>query len=103
MLALAVVTTGVFYFVLRALGTANLALSTLSVATSFIASYLTFRRSPCYALGYAANDLVLIAMWVLAALEEPAYAPMIARFAMFFINDAYGFINWRRMSLMQAE
>lgn len=103
MLALAAATTFAFYFVLRALGTAKLALSTLSVTTSFIASYLTFLRSPYYALGYAANDLVLIAMWVLAALEDPAYAPMIACFAMFFINDAYGFFNWRRMSLVQAE
>lgn len=102
MLALAAATTAAFYFVLRALGTANLALSTVSVTTSFIASYLTLLRSPYYALGYAANDLVLIGLWVLAALEEPAYAPMIACFAMFFVNDAYGFINWRRMKLCQA-
>lgn len=103
MLALAAAATFAFYFVLRALGTANLALSTVSVTTSFIASYLTLLRSPYYALGYAANDLVLIGLWVLAALEEPAYAPMIACFAMFFINDAYGFVNWRRMKLRQAE
>lgn len=102
MLALAGATTFAFYFVLRALGTANLALSTVSVATSFIASYLTLLRSPYYALGYAANDLVLIGLWALATLDRSSYAPMIVCFAMFFINDAYGFVNWRRMSLSQA-
>lgn len=103
MLALATAATVASYFVLHALDTANLTLSTVSVTTSFIASYLTFLRSPYYALGYAANDLVLIGLWMLAAFEDPAYAPMIACFAMFFVNDAYGFINWRRMRLSQAE
>ena len=46
----AAVTAG-FYFILRALGTANLLPSTVSVTTSFLAVYLTFRRSPLYALG----------------------------------------------------
>ena len=32
------------------------------VTTSFVASYLTLYRSSYYALGYAANDLVLIAL-----------------------------------------
>ena len=62
----AAVTAG-FYFILRALGTANLLPSTVSVTTSFLAVYLTFHRSPLYALGYAANDVVLIVLWLLAA------------------------------------
>lgn len=51
------VETIVFYFVLKVLNTANLIISTVLVATSFIAIYFTFRRSPLYALGYAANDV----------------------------------------------
>ena len=43
--ALATLVTLVFYFLLKALGTANLGVSTLSVATSFVAAYLTFRRT----------------------------------------------------------
>ena len=54
------VITLVFYFILRAFGTSNLVVSTLSVTTSFIAVYLTARRSPYFALAYAANDIVLI-------------------------------------------
>ena len=94
------VTAG-FYFVLRALGTAQLLFSTISVTTSFLASALTFLRSPYYGLGYAANDLVLIALWVLAAMEDPGCLPMIFCFVMFFINDFYGFLNWRRMEKRQ--
>lgn len=38
--------TVIFYFILKFFGTANLLPSTISVSTSFIAVYLTFRRSP---------------------------------------------------------
>lgn len=98
---LTILVTALFYFILKFFGTANLLPSTLSVTTSFLASYLTFRRSPFYALAYAANDLVLIVLWILAALEDPSYLPMILCFAMFFLNDTYGFVNWQRMQKRQ--
>ena len=85
------------YFLLKRLGNANLVLSTVSVFTSFAASSLTFLRSPYYAVGYCANDGILIGLWVLASLEEPSYVPMIFCFVMFFINDLYGFFSWRRL------
>lgn len=97
------VVTGAFYFILKYLNTANLIPSTISVTTSFLASYLTFRRSSFYALAYAANDIVLIVLWVLAAIEDPAYLPMILCFVMFFLNDLYGFTSWRRMQARQTE
>ncbi|MBR3854201.1 MAG: nicotinamide mononucleotide transporter, partial [Tidjanibacter sp.] len=102
MMVWTVVVTAVFYFVLRALGTANLGVSTLSVCTSFVAVYLTWLRSPWYALGYAANDVVLIVLWVMASMVEPDYLPMVACFVMFLANDIYGFVNWRRMSRRQS-
>ena len=76
-------------------------MSTLSVTTSFLGASLTFLRSPYYALGYAANDVVLIVLWVLASLENPAYVPMILCFVMFLINDLYGYAAWKRMQHMQ--
>lgn len=100
LLSLAV--TVVFYFILRAFGTANLLPSTLSVTTSFLAVYLTARRSPAFAVAYAANDLVLILLWGLAAVEDPAYLSVVVCFVMFFANDIYGFINWSRMRQRQA-
>ncbi len=90
-----------FYFILKLLGTANLTFSTLSIATSFIASSLTVHRSPFYALAYAVNDVVLIVLWVLAAIGEPANAPMIVCFLAFLVNDLYGFTNWIRMKNAQ--
>lgn len=94
--------TLVFYFILAALGTANLLPSTLSVTTSFVAVYLTFRRSPYYAVGYAANDVILIVLWVLASLENRTYLSVVVCFAAFLVNDLYGFVNWRRMERRQA-
>lgn len=92
-----------FYFILRAFGTANLAPSTLSVTTSFVAVYLTFRRSAYFALAYAANDLVLIVLWSLASLENPAYVSVLVCFVAFLANDLYGYISWRRMQLCQRR
>ena len=53
-----VAVTILFYFILEYFETANIVPGTLSVTTSFIAVYLTFRRSPYFALAYAANDMV---------------------------------------------
>lgn len=102
LLALAALTTAGFYFLLRALGTADLPLSTLSVTTSFLASALTFLRSPYYALGYAANDVVLILLWILASARDISSLPMVFCFVMFLANDLYGFVNWRRMQRKQS-
>ncbi len=92
-----------FYFILGALHTAQLAISTVSVATSFLACSLCFLRCPGYAAAYAANDAVLIVLWVLASLADPAYAPMIFCFLMFLFNDSYAFFNWKRIKKRQAE
>ena len=98
---LALLVTVLFYFILKALNTANLFFSTVSITTSFIASYLTFLRSPYYAIGYSANDVVLIILWILASVENISYLPMVACFIMFLFNDLYGFYNWRRMQKRQ--
>lgn len=95
--------TIVFYFILDFFNTANLMLSTLSVMTSFLASYLTFRRSPYYALAYAANDIILIALWIYASFYNIDYLSMVICFAMFLANDIYGYVNWTKMKKRQAQ
>ena len=97
----AIVVTVAFYFVLNAFHTANVVPSTISVTTSFVAVYLTFRRSPFFALGYAANDVVLIILWVLASIADARYISVVVCFAAFLINDIYGFLNWRKMKERQ--
>ncbi|MBQ8371857.1 MAG: nicotinamide mononucleotide transporter [Clostridia bacterium] len=94
------VTVG-FFFILRALGTANLLISTVSVTTSFAAVYLTFRRSPFFALAYAFNDIVLIVLWSIASVNVTDYLSVIICFATFLVNDLYTFINWLRIERRQ--
>ena len=95
--------TFVFYSILKAIGNASLLVSTISVTTSYLASALTFLRSPYYALAYAANDLVLIVLWVIASLSDFSCIPMTVCFVMFFANDMYGFFNWKRMAKKQSS
>lgn len=97
----AIIVTAIFYSILKALGNNSLMLSTVSVTTSFLASYLTFRRCRFYALCYAANDLVLVGLWIIASLENPSYISMVICFAVFFVNDLYGFYNWGKISKSQ--
>lgn len=99
---LSVAVTVLLYFALKTFGTANLLPSTLSVSTSFVAVYLTFRRSPWFAFAYVLNDAVLILLWSLAALTDPSYLAVIVCFLMFLVNDSYSFINWRRMKRRQS-
>lgn len=103
MFLLAAVITFGFYFILRYFHTANLIPSTLSVTTSFLAVYLTFRRSAYFALAYAANDIVLIVLWILAALSDISYLSVIICFVAFLVNDIYGFINWLKMQKRQQR
>ncbi len=95
--------TAAFYFILNAFNTANIIPSTISVTTSFVAVYLTFRRSPYFALAYAANDAVLIVLWVMASMENATYISVVICFVMFFVNDTYTFISWRAIQKKQAE
>lgn len=103
MLVLTAIVTFIFYYILKYFNTANLLPSTLSVTTSFLAVYLTFLRSPYYAIAYAANDIVLIVLWTLAAISDISYFSVIVCFVMFLANDIYGFINWNRMKKRQTE
>lgn len=101
-IATAIITL-IFYFILSAFQTKNIIPSTISVTTSFLAVYLTFRRNPFYAIGYAANDIVLIVLWILATIENTSYLSVVVCFVTFLANDIYGFISWQKMAKKQAE
>ena len=95
--------TFIFYFILEHFNTANIVPSTLSVTTSFVAVYLTFRRSPYFAIAYAANDIILIILWLLASLCNVRYISVVVCFFAFFVNDIYGYISWQKMKIRQNE
>ncbi len=98
---LTILVTAAFYKLLAYFDTANLAVSTVSVATSFLAVYLTMRRSAYFALAYAANDIVLILLWTMASFDEKRYLSVVVCFVAFLLNDVYTFLNWRKMERMQ--
>lgn len=102
-LLLSAAVTVAFYFILKAFHTANLAISTLSVFTSFLAVSFSVRRSPLYAVGYALNDVVLIVMWSLASAENSEYLCMVVCCAVFLANDLYGFYNWQKIKRRQQS
>ena len=93
----------IFYFILKYFNTANLLPSTISVTTSFLAAYLTFRRSPYFALAYAANDIVLIILWVMASISNIHYISVVVCFVAFLFNDIYGFVSWQNMKKRQSK
>ena len=97
----ALIITVIFYFILDYFNTSNLILSTISVTTSFVAVYLTYRRSPFFAVAYAANDIVLIVLWILASICDIRYVSVLVCFCAFLINDIYGYINWQKMKKRQ--
>lgn len=90
------IVTFLFYELLKYLNTPNLMFSTVSIVTSFLAATLTMLRSSYYALGYASNDIVLIILWVMASIKDPSYFPVVVNFMIFFLNDMYGFISWKK-------
>lgn len=103
MAVLTVIVTILFYFLLGYFHTANLIPSTISVTTSFFAVLLTYKRSPYFALAYAANDIVLIVLWTLAAVRDISYISVVICFITFLANDIYGFLNWKNMQKKQNE
>lgn len=98
-----VLVTILFYFILKHFNTANIIPSTLSVTTSFLAVYLTFRRSPYFAVAYAVNDIILIILWILASFYDIHYISVVVCFTAFFINDIYGYLCWQKMKTRQNK
>lgn len=100
---LTLIVTIAFYFILAYFQTNNLIVSTISVATSFLASALLVLRSHYYALAYAANDVVLIVLWLSSCFVSLSYLPMVICFVAFLFNDLYAFYNWKRIQTRQRE
>ena len=103
LLFLGLIITVIFYHILKCFNTGELLISTISVFTSFVASYLTLRRSEYYALAYAANDVVLIILWLIAMQNNKGYISVVICFVVFLINDLYGYYSWLRMKKVQAN
>ena len=46
--------------------------------------------------------VVLIVLWVMASMENPAYIPVAVHFAIFLLNALYGFVSWKKREVLQT-
>lgn len=92
-----------FYYLLKALNTSELVVSTISIVTAIVASYLTLRRSSYYAVAYIVCDVVLAVLWGVSAKQNPALLPSAISFLIFLFNDIYGFVHWKIQEKKQQK
>lgn len=52
---------------------------------------------------YAVNDIVLIVLWVMASASDVSYLSVVICFAVFILNDIYGFLSWPEMRKRQEK
>ena len=93
-----------FYFVLKALNTSELVISTLSVVDNIFAVYLLARRSKYGFVSYIINDLILIVLWGIPVVSGNLLVlAMLINPIVNLVNDSYGVVNWTRMQNKQME
>lgn len=89
------------YFILRALKTNYLILSTLSFAGAILANYLTMRGTFYQFVVYLANNVVLILMWLMPLIEGSQsgtnFLPIVVSLVAFTLINIYGLINWIKL------
>lgn len=85
----------VLYYVLKYFNTSQLIISSLSMITSLIATYLITRRSKYSFLFYIGNDIILILLWGIPVMQGEFYLlPILVENIILLMNDSYGLKNW---------
>lgn len=85
----------VLYYVLKYFNTSQLIISSVSMITSLIATYLITRRSKYSFLFYIGNDIILILLWGLPVLQgDLSLLPILIDPFILLLNDSYGLKNW---------
>jgi len=94
----------IYYFILKAFNTDLLVISTISIVTSVLATYFEARRSELSLICYVANDLVIIALWLIPILKgQTELISVLVGPILLLINDIYGTYNWNRLKKKQKE
>jgi nicotinamide mononucleotide transporter PnuC len=90
------------FFLLQALNTAQLWLSTVAFCTMLPAIYLLMRRSKWNQLLFLINDIVLCCLWqILVFKGQLEFLTIFAYQIMQIIYDAYGIIVWWKLEKKQ--
>ncbi len=83
------------YCVLKYFNTSQLMISSLSMVTSLMATYLITRRSKYSFIFYIGNDIILILLWGIPILQGEFYlVPVLVENIVLLLNDSYGLKNW---------
>lgn len=102
-IVIACVTVGI-YFLLRALNTANLIVSTVNVGINIMSGYLLIKRSEFNFIFYILNNIVSIVLWAtVIAGGATNNVPTLVLFIVFLILNIIGFVNWVRLKKSQAK
>ena len=90
------------YYLLLALNTAEVFVSTIALLASLVATYLSYRRSRYYAIAYLIADGVRVGLWCISLFAgESMHLPTMLCFVMFIISDVYGLVHWKKEEARQ--
>ena len=86
---------GTLYLVLKYFHTSQLMISSFSMITSLIATYLLVRRSQYSFAFFVGNDIILILLWGIPVLQgDFSLLPIVIENLVLLMNDTYGLKNW---------
>lgn len=90
------------YFLLKALNTAQLIISTLSFISMLPALYLLARRCKWNQVAFLLNDMFVIVLWLVLVINgDLSLLSMIICFVFQMIYDIYGIFEWIKLEKKQ--
>ena len=93
-----------YYFILASLNATNPIVGALSIAASFVAAYLSARRSLYCFVGYIVNDLVCIVLWTVQTITvDISCITVLLSPALLLLNDIYGVFSWYKLRKQQTN
>lgn len=102
-LGIAVISVGVF-FLLRALNTAELIVSTIAFATMLPAEYLLIRRCKWNQVAFLVNDFIVPILWLFIVIDgNYGILPLCVYHVFQITYDVYGLIQWIKLEKKQKE
>lgn len=90
------------YYLLKFFNTNELVISTISLVLTLYAMYFLVRRSKYSLVIYLFCDITLILLWWIYVFKGNAgLVPVLVNSIILFVNDSYGFYNWRKVEKLQ--
>lgn len=93
-----------FFFILRALNTANLVVSTISIIGNLMGMYLLIRRSKYGFATYLVDDVVFFILWLIPTIQgNLSLLPIVINPLLNIVSDIYGLVNWGKLQKKQKS